>query len=267
MMDFEKALRTAGAAIVAVMLAACAATAVAPDRAIVEALAPAGKLRIGVYPGSPTSLVRDPQTGEAKGVSVDAGRELARRLGVPWELVEFQRVAEVIDGIKNGKADFTISNASAARARDVDFSQPLLAVELGYLIPPGSVVTSLDAVDRPGVRIGVTEGSSSQRALPERLKNATLVAAPNMKAAAEMLKSKQLDAFATNKAILSELSDNVPGSRLLDGRWGIEHLAIAIPKGRDAAMPYVRAFVDDMSRQGLVMRAAERAGLRGMARD
>ena len=43
------------------------------------ALAPTGKLRVGVYPGSPTSLVRGP-SGEARGVTVDLGRALAERL-------------------------------------------------------------------------------------------------------------------------------------------------------------------------------------------
>jgi polar amino acid transport system substrate-binding protein len=47
-----------------------------------------------------------------------------------------------------------------------------------------------------------------------------------------MLSQGRLNAFATNKAILFEMSDSLPGSRVLDGRWGVEHLAIAIPKNR-----------------------------------
>ena len=45
--------------------------------------------------------------------------------------------------------------------------------------------------------------------------------------------NKQLDAFATNKPILFEMSDGIPGSRILDGRWGVEHVAVAIPRGRE----------------------------------
>lgn len=41
-----------------------------------------------------------------------------------------------------------------------------------------------------------------------------------------------MDAFATNKAILFAMQDTLPGARILDGRWGLEHMAIAIPKGR-----------------------------------
>jgi polar amino acid transport system substrate-binding protein len=54
-----------------------------------------------------------------------------------------------------------------------------------------------------------------------------------------MLKSGELQGFASNKAILYELGDQVPGSRVLDGRWSFENIAIAIPKGREARGPGV----------------------------
>jgi len=212
-------------------------------------------------------MVRNPVSGEVAGVSVDLGTELAKRLGVPYEQVEYQRIAEVIEGLRSGAIDFTISNATPARAKDVDFTQPLLAIELGYLVPAGSPISSVADVDRAGISIGVTQGSTSQSALPRELKNATVVPAPTLKAGIELLSQGKLDAFATNKAILFEMFDGLPGSRVLEGRWGVEHLAIAVPKGRDQGMVYMRQFVDDVESQGLVARAAERAGLRGTVRS
>ncbi len=44
-----------------------------------------------------------------------------------------------------------------------------------------------------------------------------------------------------------------------------EHLAPAIPKGRDAGMPYLRAFTEQVRSNGEFERAAVRAGLRGTA--
>jgi polar amino acid transport system substrate-binding protein len=250
----------------ALLLTSCAGTYTSPSREIRQALAPTGKLRVGVYPGSPTSMLRDPTSGEVRGVSVDLGKELAKRLDVPYDQVEYRRVAEVIDALKSGAVDFSITNATPARAKDVDFTQPILSIELGYLVPPGSPIPRLPELDRSGVRVGVTQGSTSQSTLPGVLKNAAVVPVPNLKAAIEMLSQRNLDAFATNKAILFEMSDSLPGSQVLDGRWGVEHLAIAIPKGRDQGMPYMREFVEGAIAQGLVMRAAERAGLRGAAK-
>jgi polar amino acid transport system substrate-binding protein len=50
---------------------------------------------------------------------------------------------------------------------------------------------------------------------------------------------------------------------VLDGRWGIETFAIAIPKGRGPALAAIRSFANAVKSEGLVKRAAERAGLRG----
>jgi polar amino acid transport system substrate-binding protein len=246
------------------LLAGCAATApVAP--AVRTALAPTGTLRVGVYPGSPSSLVKDPKTGEEAGVAHDLGVALGERLGVPVRIVQYSRVAQVVDAIAKGDVDFTFTNASEARARVVDFTPPLVHVELGYLVPAGSPIAGIADVDRPGMRIGVTQGSTSQTTLGRQLKNARLVPAASMADAGRLLKERGVDAFATNKGILFELSDGVPGARVLDGRWGLEHMAIAIPKGRAAALPFVTEFGEQMRSSGRLKTIVDRAGLRGTA--
>jgi polar amino acid transport system substrate-binding protein len=250
-------------ALAAALLAGCASTGTVPDPAERQVLAPTGKLRVGVYLGSPTSMVRDPKSGESKGVSFDLGRELARRLGVPFEPVEYPRLAEVLEALKSGQVDFTVTNATAERAKIVDFTPPVLGLELGYLVLPGSPVAALADVDRPGIRVGVSQGSSSQGVLTREFRHAQVVPAPTLKSAIEMLSQHKVDAFATNKGILFQMSDSLPNARVLDGRWGLEHMAIAIPKGRDRGMAYMRAFAEDVAAQGLVAGAADRAGLRG----
>jgi polar amino acid transport system substrate-binding protein len=227
-------------------------------------LAPMGRLRVGVFPGSPLSMARDSRTGELHGIGIDLGKELARRLDVPVEQVSYQRIAEVIEAMKAGDVDFTISNATAARAVDVAFSQTLLSVELGYLVPAASRITTISDLDKPGVRVGVTEGSTSQRTLPVIVPNTTVVPAPNSDRAIEMFERREIDAFATNKPTLFGMAEQMPGARVLDGRWGVEHIAIAIPKGRDAAMEYLRRFVAEAQASGLLAQAVARAGLRGV---
>jgi polar amino acid transport system substrate-binding protein len=253
------------AACLALLLAACAAVATAPPE-VRQSLAPTGKLRVGVYVDSPISLLKDSVTGESKGVAHDTGREVARRLGVAYEVVEYPRVAEVLDALKAGKVDITVTNATAVRAKDVDFTAPLLLLELGYLVPAGSAINSIDELDRPGKRIGVTQGSTSQGTLPRLLKSATVVPAASIKVAIDMMARREVDAFATNKANLFQISDALPGSRVLAGQWGVEHLAISIPKGRDAGMAWLQGFVVEAKSEGFVARAIERAGLRGTVR-
>ncbi len=166
-------------------------------------------------------------------MTVDIGREAARSLGVPPRLVEFERVEQVVDGLRTGQADLTITNASAARQEVVDFTAPLVLLELGYLVLPGSPVRSLADADRPGVRVGVSQGGTSHATLARTLHQATVVPVLSQKAASEMLQKRDIDAFASNKAILLQLADGLPDARVLEGRWGGESLAIAVPKGRE----------------------------------
>ena len=232
-----------------------------------QALAPSGVLRVGVYPGSPTSWVKDPKTGESVGIALDLGKGMAKRLDVPVQVVEFDRVAQVLDALKDGKVDMTFTNATAVRAKDMDFTEPLVRLELGYLVIGSSPLNSLNDIDQAGIRIGVSQGSSSQGVLTQRFKLAKVIPAESLAQAQSLLNSKQIDAFATNKGILFEMSDALPGSRVLTGRWGLENLAIAVPKGREVGRSFVDNFAKEVSRSGELDKAVQRSGLRGTARD
>ena len=246
----------------AALLTGCA-SAPPVDSAVKAALAPHNLLRIGVYAGSPTSLVRDAKTGESVGVALNLGQALGKQLGVPVQVVEFARLALVLDAVKVGAVDFTFTNATEARARDMDFTDTLIQLELGFLVPPNTTLAKVADVDRTGVRVGVAQGSSSQVALARVFKSAVVVPAPSVVQAQQMLLGGELDAFATNKGILFDMTESLPGFRVLDGRWGLESMAIAIPKGRVAGMPYLRQFASDARASGLLSSVVRKAGLRG----
>jgi polar amino acid transport system substrate-binding protein len=226
-----------------------------------DVLAPTGKLRVGVYLGSPTSMVKSGT--ETHGLAHDLGQEVAARIGVAFEPVVFARIAEVIEAMQAERVDFTVTNATPARAKVVDFTPTVLSLELGYLVPAGSPILTIADIDKAGNRIGVTKGSTSERSLPKLLPSASVVAAPSVKEAARMLADKQLDAFATNKAILFEMADGLAGAKVLDGRWGVEHMAIAIPKGRESGLQHLSAFAEELRKTGIIARMIEQAGLRG----
>jgi polar amino acid transport system substrate-binding protein len=278
---FQLAWRSLSVAVLSLSLSACfnltvvhqttessaRAKADAVSAEVRQALAPSGVLRVGVYPGSPTSWVKDPKTGESVGIALDLGKGMAKRLDVPMQVVEFDRVAQVLDALKDGKVDMTFTNATAVRAKDMDFTEPLVRLELGYLVIGASPLQSLNEIDQAGMRVGVSQGSSSQGVLTQRFKWAKVVPAESLAKAQTMLNTLQIDAFATNKGILFEMSDALPGSRVLSGRWGLENLAIAIPKGREVGRPFVDNFAKEVTRTGELDKAVQRSGLRGTARD
>jgi polar amino acid transport system substrate-binding protein len=278
---FQSVLRYAGVAALLALLAACFNFSIVPHVAdqqqhekstpasleVRQALAPTGNLRVGVYLGSPTSWVKDSKTGESVGIALDLGKEMAKRMNVPVQVIEFDRVALVLDALKEGKVDMTFTNATAVRAKDMDFTKPLVRLELGYLVAAQSALKNVQNVDQPGMKVGVSQGSSSQGVLTQLYKNAKVVPADSLAKAQTLLNTQQIDAFATNKGILFEMSDTLPGSRVLEGRWGLENLAIGIPKGRDAGRTFVQEFANQAERNGFLAKALQRSGLRGTAND
>ena len=95
------------------------------------------------------------------------------------------------------------------------------------------------------------------------LKNAVVARASSLADTLEMLKSGRADVIFSIKASLFETSNQVPGSRVLDGRSGIDPHALAMPKGRDLGVAYARRFLEDAKSEGLVKVAIERVGMRG----
>lgn len=242
------------------------ALAKAPADEAASLLAPTGSLRVGVYPGSPLSIIQNSKSREIHGLSFDLGKELAKRLGISFKDIRYQTLSEVLAAAKAGYVDFTITNATPARAAELAFSQTLLSLESGYLVAPGSSLAVISDLNKPGIRVGVTKGSTSQQILPKILTNASVVPVVNLKMAIQMLTSRELDAFATNKSILFSMADQISGARVLGGRWGLEHIAVAIPKDR-GGMEFIRRFVADVQSSGLLAEAEQRAGLRGVAKS
>jgi polar amino acid transport system substrate-binding protein len=198
-----------------------------------------------------------------KGVGFDLGTDLARRLGVPFEPVLYPSVGALLEGGKSGAWDIAFVGFSPERAKEWDFTTLHLEIEFGYLIPSGSSISTMADVDRPGTRVAVQEKSQPDVFLSRTLKNAVVVRASSLTGTLELLKSGKADTIFSIKPSLFEVSSQLPGSRVLDGRPGIDPHAMVIPKGRDPGLAYARKFVEDAKSEGLVKAAIERAGMRG----
>ena len=251
-------------AILGLLLTGFAGIHTTPTPEARQALAPTGKLRVGLLLGSPTQVIRDSASGEMKGVGFDLGKELARRMAVPFEPVLYPSIGALLDSGKSGGWDVAFIGFSSERAKEWDFAAVHLEVEFGYLIPGRSSISTMADVDRPGIRVAVQERSLPDIFLSRTLKNAVVVRASSYADTLEMQKSGRADVIFSIKPILFELSSQLPGSRVLDGSPGIVPQAMAMPKGRDLGVAYARRFIEDAKSEGLVKAAVERAGLRGV---
>jgi len=60
-------------------------------------LAPSGKLRIGLNYSNFLLVIGDDAKGEPKGIAPDLGRELAKRVGMPFEFVKFDAAGRLLE--------------------------------------------------------------------------------------------------------------------------------------------------------------------------
>ena len=252
------------AGVVGLFIGGCAGMQTGASSETKAAVAPTGKLRVAFLSG-PIYATKDPATGELKGVAVDLGKELARRVGVPFDPVVYPNPPALIGGAKSGDWDVALMGINAERAAAMDFSAPYMEVEQGYLVRAGVSIATASDVDKAGIRVGVLEKSGADLYLSSTLKNAVLVRVKSLAENYALLDTGKTDVIAASKTALFSEAEKQAGSRVLDGRILVEPIGMGVPKGRDtAAAAYVGKFVEEAKAEGLVKSAIERAGLRGV---
>ena len=228
------------------------------------AIAPTGMLRVGINLGNFLLTSKDPSTGEAGGIAVDLGRELGRRLGVPVEIIGYPTPGELADAATFGAWDVGFLGAEPQRAKEIDFTPAYVEIEATYLVPPGSQLREIADVDREGVRIAVPEKSAYELYLTRTLKHAQLIRTKGGDAAFKLFVVDRLEALAGLRPRLVKDHEQLPGSRIIYGRFTAVQQAIGIPKGRLVGVNYLREFVEDIKASGLVAQTIQKNGVRGL---
>src|SRR5688572_2946522 len=237
-------------------------TTISPD--VRRDLAATGKLRAGINYGN-FILAQKDASGESRGVAVDLARELAQRLGVPLEIIAYDSVAALVDAAKTNAWDIGFCGIDPAREGEIGFTAAYLLIEATYLVPAGSPFGTAAEVDRAGVRVAAPARANYELFLKRMLRNAELVSTQGGGAAFDLLAKGEVDALAGLRQALIDLEPKLPGSRMVDGNFMGVPQAIGVPRGRDAGLKYVRGLVEEAKASGLVARAIERVGARGVS--
>ena len=219
-------------------------------------------LKMGLYTGSPTSLIYVDSV--PRGIGYELGKSFAQERNLEYVPVIFPKNADVLAAVKDGNVDLVFTNATPDRMKFIQFSKTVIRIEKGYLISPLSKIKGLSEVNQNGVKIGYSVGSSSQKELPELIPKATLVETRSTKEAIELLKTGALDGFSTNKAILFELAGNVDGSRVLPEAIGYENISLGVPLDQGARVSQLNEFVEQIMRSGKLIEIIQRSGTRGI---
>jgi polar amino acid transport system substrate-binding protein len=231
---------------------ASAVTQVAPD--VLKDLAPTGKLRASINLGN--SVLAQGTPDALTGVTPELARELARRLGVPAELLPFDAAGKAFEALKAGRVDVVFLAIEPVRAAEIDFTAPYVIIEGVYMVPKESALKTPADVDRPGVRIGVNVNSAYDLFLTRSLKHATLVRGES---GTELFVTQKLEAAAGVKQPIVAYAKTHPDFRVIEQRFMEIRQAMGTPRGRSAGAKYLFAFIEEMKANGFVADALKRS--------
>jgi polar amino acid transport system substrate-binding protein len=233
----------------------------------IKELAPTGTLRAGVVVAPAASAffaIRD-GNGAVRGVTAELLRGFATTLKLPLVLQVYDNSGQVTDAVAGGACDVAFMPHDAERAKKVDFGPAYFFIESTYLVPAGSAIQSIDEVNKPGVRIvaiaNTTTGRSARRTAP----NATVEEVPSVDRMTDMARKGDGDAFALTHDSLAGLMPKLPGARILPGHFQQTGIAVAVPKGRAAALKVASALLADAKTSGAVRRAFDAADFKDAA--
>ena len=231
-----------------------------PDLRVAD-LVRAGKVRVGLFP---PQYIKDPATGEQKGVWSEIAQALAARIGVQVVLLEHPTPPKAVECLKVGACDLLFLPFDARAANDGDFSPPIFQFDYTLLVPADSSIRSVADADLPGVRIAAVRNHASTMALSRLLKQAELVYAETPDPTFDLLRTGRAGAFASARPTLLDYSTQLPGSRVLEDRCGANLNRMLVSKGKAGWLDHVSEFVEEAKASGLVQKAIDRAGPRGV---
>jgi polar amino acid transport system substrate-binding protein len=237
----------------------------AEDLAAVRAeLAPTGVVRVAIGIGvSPSGFfaTEDPETGEYRGVTVELGKALGEKLGLPVEFVPHQASGEIQASANVGTWDVTFMPVDDVRKQIVDFGAAYHLLQSTYLVNGDSPIRYASDANAQGVRIVGVAGTATFRASNASAPLATHISAAGQDAAIAMMLAGEADAIALGRESLNGIVGRIPGARVLESAFLSSSTAVAVPKGHPAALRYVTAFIEEAKESGFVRRAFDANGL------
>jgi polar amino acid transport system substrate-binding protein len=225
-------------------------------------LAPTGTLRIGLVfaPVMSTFFVIKDETGRPKGVTVDIGEALARKLNLPVEFVLFPNSGQATDAVQSGAVDVSFMPVDEERRARIAFGPDYVRAESTYMVTAASGAKTVEDVDKPGMRVIGIANTTTIRAATRTLKNTTISPVTSVGDAVVMLRDGKVDAFALGRDSLPPYVEQVPGSRITDGRFQQIGIAIATQKDKPQALAAITEFMNAAKKDGTVRKALDKGG-------
>jgi len=233
------------------------------DPVVLKELAPTGKLRLAIAVApSPSAQFAIKDKNGYRGVAVTLGRALAKKLGVPIEILPHQASGEIQNSASDNRWDVAFLPVDEERKKFVDFGNAYHLLQSTFLAAPDSKIQSVKDANAKGIGIGGVANTATFRAAIKATPNATHIEFAKVDAAVTAMQEKRIEAIALSRESLSGLVGKIAGSRILDDAFLNSSTAVCVPKGKPAALSYVSEFIEEAKASGLVRRALDEMGLK-----
>jgi polar amino acid transport system substrate-binding protein len=234
-----------------------------PDAALLQQLAPTGKLRIAVAVAPSPSAQFVVKDGDSyKGVAVIFGQALAKKLGVPAVIVPHAASGEIQNSAADNKWDVAFLPVDAERKKFVDFGSAYHLLQSTFLVAANSKMQSVKDADAAGVGIGGVANTATFRAAIAATPKATHIEFKGVDVATAAMNEGKIEAIALSRESLGGLVSKIPGSRILPDAFLNSTTAVCVPKGKPVALAYVSEFIEEAKASGLARSALDEMGLK-----
>ena len=225
--------------------------------AVMMELASTGAVRIGVVyaPAVSTFFVTVDDVEVPRGVTVELGRALAGSLGSVPVFVAFPNSGELTAALEKADIDVAFLPVDEERRQRIAFGPAYFLLESTALVRSDTDVQAVGDLDRPGVRVAGIAGTTTIRRAEHVLASATVTPVTSVGEAMDQLLQGCVDAVVLSRDVLATYVALVPGSRILAGHLHVTGIAIAVPKGRPAALRFASRFLERAKASGVVRRA------------
>lgn len=221
-----------------------------------------GSLRIGWGIWVPYMFL-DPSTRKTTGITVSLGNALAEELGVKVEFVE-TTWATMVAGLQAGQYDITMPYlVTEERQRVVTFSNPVLKSNWGLMVPRSKVAQyqSWKDLNKPGIRVSATLGSSAPRFLKQLDQAHHLLMKDGSDSIAQLL-TGQADAWLSQYDAFRMAEKQQPNLAVVPGpALGQEDVALAGPKDDMALKSELDKAIATLKNNGKLLAMIKEFGL------
>ncbi len=149
-----------------------------------------GTIRSG-YVSNPPSCMIDPNTGEIKGIFVEAIEAAAENLGLKIEWTEEVGFGSMIEGVKAGRYDIVPSAIwpNAARSRHVDFSIPLFYSGVGVYVrqDDNRFINNIKSLNSENITIATMDGEMAETIARNDFPKAKTIQVPQLSEITSMI--------------------------------------------------------------------------------